>query len=50
MDKKHNFKYIRICTICGNTFETDDNELVTCIACKDCSLTPKKKHSSFIKP
>lgn len=42
------FKYMRICPICGNTYETNDNELITYNACKACRVTPKKKNSSLI--
>ena len=28
-----NMRYMRICPICGNTFETNNKELMTCIAC-----------------
>lgn len=45
---KKPFKYMRICPICGNTYETNDNELVTCNSCKACKMTPKKKNSSLI--
>ena len=45
---KKPFKYMRICPICGNTYETNDNELVTCNSCKSCKMTPKKKNSSLI--
>lgn len=45
---KTRFRYIRICSICGNTFETNNNELLTCTACKNCSVAPKKKNSSLI--
>ena len=45
---KRRFKYMRVCPICGNTFETDNNELITCVACDSCKATPKKKNSSLI--
>lgn len=49
METKRHFKYMRICPICGNTFETNDNELVTCTSCSRCKNTPKKKNSSLLK-
>lgn len=42
------FKYMRVYPICGNTFETDNNELITCVACDSCKATPKKKNLSLI--
>lgn len=49
METKRYFKYVRICPICGNTFETNDNELITCTSCDRCKNIPKKKNSSLLK-
>ena len=43
-----NMRYMRICPICGNTFETNNNELMTCTACSTCNSHPKKKNKSLI--
>lgn len=46
---KTRFKYMRICSICGNTYETNDNELITYNACKACKMSPKKEKFKFNK-
>ena len=40
-------KYMRVCPICGITFETNDNELITCTSCKNCKNS-KKKNTALI--